>query len=71
MEEFLENLYNFEYSCIPHSTDDTNNSNHGEDNDGQTITFETENVEEEIDGPEQIDVEIDKNLDLRMVIDDE
>ena len=52
-----------------HSTDDTNNSDDEEDNDYQTITLETENVEEEIDEPELIDLEIDKNLDIHIVID--
>ena len=39
--------------------------------DYQTITLETVDVEEEIDEPEQIDWEIDKNLDIPNVIDDE
>ena len=38
--------------------------------DYQTITLETDDVEEEIDAPEQIDLEIDKNLEMPVVIDD-
>ena len=43
-------------------SDDTNDSDDEEDNDYQTITLWTEDVGEEIDEPEQIDLEIDKNL---------
>ena len=40
---------------------DTNGSDDEEDNDYETITLETEDVEDEIDEPEQIDLEIDMN----------
>lgn len=46
-EEFLENFYSFEFSGNLHSTDDSNDSDDKEDNDYQTITLETEDVEEE------------------------
>ena len=62
MDEFVDNSYSFEYSGNLHSTDDTNDSDDEEDNDYQTITLWTEDVGEEIDEPEQIDLEIDKNL---------
>ena len=71
MEEFMENFYSFEYSGNLHSTDETNDSDDEEDNDYQNITLETEDVQEERDEPEQIDLEIDKNLDILIVIDDE
>ena len=48
-EEFTENFNSFEYSSNPHSTDYTNDSDDGKDNDHQTITLETEEVEVEID----------------------
>ena len=50
----------------------TPNDTDGENgNDYQTITLETEDVDEEIDEPEQIHLETDKNLDTTIVIDDE
>ena len=60
-EEFVENFYSFEYSANLHSISDTNGSDDEEDNDYETITLETEDVEDEIDEPEQIDLEIDMN----------
>ena len=53
MEEFVENLYSFEYSSNLHSTDDTNDSDDKEDNDYHTISLETEDMEEELDEPER------------------
>ena len=41
------------------------------ESDYQTITLEMAGVEQEIDEPEQIDLEIDKNLDIPIVINDE
>ena len=67
----MENFYSFEYSGNLHSTDDTNDSDDEEDNDYQNITLETEDVQEERDEPEEIGLEIDKNLDILIVIDDE
>ena len=49
----------------------TNDGDDEEDNDYQTITLETEDVEEEIDEPQQKDFEIDKSLDIPIVTDDE
>ena len=69
MEEFV-NFSSFEYSGNLHSTNNTNNSDDEEDN-GQTITLETEDVEEEIDESEQIALEIDKNSNIPIAIDDE
>ena len=69
MEEFV-NFSSFEYSGNLHSTNNTNNSDDEKDN-GQTITLETEDVEEEIDESEQIALEIDKNLNIPIAIDDE
>ena len=67
MEELVDNFY----SGNLHSIDDTNDSDDEEGNEYQAITLETENVEEEIDEPEQIDLEIDKNLDISIATDDE
>ena len=67
----MENFYSFEYSGNLHSTDDTNDSDDEEDNDYRNISLETEDVQEERDEPEQIDLEIDKNLDILIVIDNE
>ena len=53
MEEFVENLYSFEYSSNLHSTDDTTDSDDKEDNDYHTISLETEDMEEELDEPER------------------
>ena len=71
IEKFVEEFYSFEYSGNLHSVDDTNDSDDKKEIDYQTITLETENVKEEIDDPEQTDSEIDKNLDIPIVIDDE
>ena len=71
IEMFVEEFYSFEYSGNLHSVDDTNDSDDKKEIDYQTITLETENVKEEIDDPEQTDSEIDKNLDIPIVIDDE
>ena len=71
MEEFVENFYSFKYSGNLHSTDDTNDNDDEEDNDYQTINLETEDAEKKIVEPEQTDLEIDKNLDIPIVIDDE
>lgn len=49
----------------------TNDGDDEEDNGYQTITLETEDVEEEIDEPQQTDFEIDKSLDIPIVTDDE
>ena len=49
----------------------TNDGDYEEDNDYQTITLEMEDVEEEIDEPQQTDFEIDKNLDIPIVTDNE
>ena len=49
----------------------TNDGDDEEDNGYQTITLETEDVEEEIDEPQQTDFEIDKSLDISIVTDDE
>ena len=71
MEEFVENFYSVKYSGNLYLTDDTNDSDEEEGNDYQTINLETKDVEEEIFEPEQIDLEIDKNLDISIVTDDE
>ena len=71
VEEFVENVYSFEYSGNLHSKDDANDSDDEEDNDYQIITLETENGEEEKDEPDQNYLEIDKNFDITIVIDDE
>ena len=71
MEEFAENLYSFEYSGTLHSTDDTNDNDDEEDKNYPPITVETEDVEEGINEPEQINLGIDKNLDIPIVTDDE
>lgn len=68
MEEFAENFYSFEYIGNLHLNDDKNDSHDEEDNYYQAIPLETEDVEQEIDEPEQIDLEID--LVLLIVIDD-
>ena len=70
-EELVENFYSFEYIGNRHSTDDTNDSNGKEDNHYQIIALPAEDVEDEIDEPDEIDLEIDKNLDIPTVIDDE
>ena len=49
----------------------TNDGDYEEDNDYQTITLEMEDVEEEIDEPQQTDFETDKNLDIPIVTDNE
>ena len=67
MEEFVETFYSFEHSGNLHSADDTNDSNEVEDNDYQITALETEDVEEEMDEPEQTDLENDKNLDIPVV----
>ena len=69
--EFTENVYSFEYSSNLHSTNSTFQLSDDEDNDYQTITLETEVVEEEIDERLQIGLEIGKNLDMPIVTDDE
>ena len=70
--EFAENVYSFEYSSNLHSTNSTfQPSDDEEDNDYQTITLETEVVEEEIDERLQTGLEIGKNLDMPIVTDDE
>ena len=71
MKQFIEKFYPLEYSGNLHSTDDTNDSNEEIGNDYRTITPEAEDVEEEIDEPEQIDLEIDQNLDIPTAIDGE
>ena len=71
MKQFIEKFYGLEYSGNLHSTDDTNDSNEEIDNDYRTITPEAEDVEGEIDEPEQIDLEIDENLDIPTAIDGE
>ena len=71
MKQFIEKFYRLEYSGNLHSTDDTNDSNEEIGNDYRTITPEAEDVEEEIDEPEQIDLEIDQNLDIPTAIDGE
>ena len=70
MEEFVETFYSFEHSGNLHLADDTNDSNEVEDNDYHIITLETEDVEEEMDEPEQTDLENDKNLDIPVVTDE-
>ena len=70
MEELVEKVYSFEYSGNLYSTNDTNDSDDEEFSKYQTITIETEDVEGEIDGSQQIDLEIDKNLDIPIVTDD-
>lgn len=69
MKQFIEKFYRLEYSGNLHSTNDTNDSNEEIGNDYRTITPEAEDVEEEIDEPEQIDLEIDQNLDIPTAID--
>ena len=69
MKQFIEKFYRLEYSGNLHSTDDTNDSNEEIGNDYRTITPEAEDVEEEIDEPEQIDLGIDQNLDIPTAID--
>ena len=71
MEEFVENFYSVKYSGNLYLTDDANDNDDEEGNDYQTINLETKDVEEEIFEPEQIDLEIDKNLDISIVTDDE
>ena len=72
MEELVENFNSFEYSGnLLHSNDDTNDSDDEEANEYQAITLETGDEEKEVDEPEQIDLEIDKNLDIPIVTDDE
>ena len=71
MEEFVENLYSVKYSGNLYLTDDANDNDDEEGNDYQTINLETKDVEEEIVEPEQIDLEIDKNLDISIATDDE
>ena len=70
MEELVENFYSIECSGNLHSADDTNDSNEVQGNDYQTITLETEDVEEEMDEPKQTDLENDKNLDIPIVTDE-
>ena len=69
IEEFVENFYNFEYSGHLQSTDDTKDNDDEEDNDYQNDALEAENMDEEIDEPELLDLESDKNLDIHIVID--
>ena len=69
MKQFIEKFYRLEYSGNLHSTNDTNDSNEEIGNDYRTITPEAEDVEEEIDEPEQIDLGIDQNLDIPTAID--
>ena len=71
MKEFVENFYSFEHSENLHSTDDTHASDDEEDNDHLTIILETEDMDEEIEEFEQLDLEIGKNLDIPITIDDE
>ena len=71
MEEFVENFYSVKYSGNLYLTDDANDNDDEEGNDYQTINLETKDVEEEIVEPEQIDLEIDKNLDISIATDDE
>ena len=71
MKQFIEKFYRLEYSGNLHSTNDTNDSNEEIGNDYRTITPEAEDVEEEIDEPEQIDLGIDQNLDIPTAIDGE
>ena len=71
MKEFVENFYSFEYSESLHSTDDTHESDDEKDNNHLAITLETEDVDEEIEEFEQLDLEIGKNLDIPITIDDE
>ena len=69
MEELVENFNSFEYSGnLLHSNDDTNDSDDEEVNEYQAITLETGDEEKEVDEPEQIDLEIDKNLDIPIVL---
>lgn len=71
MKEFVENFYSFENSENLHSTDDTHESDDEKDNNHLAITLETEDVDEEIEEFEQLDLEIGKNLDIPITIDDE
>ena len=71
MKEFVENFYSFENSENLHSTDDTHESDDEKDNNHLAITLETEDVDEEIEEFEQFDLEIGKNLDIPITIDDE
>ena len=71
MKEFVENFYSFEHSENLHSTDDTHASDDEEDNDHLTIILETEDMDEEIEEFEQLDLEIGKNSDIPITIDDE
>ena len=70
MEEFVENFYSVKYSGNLYLIGDANDNDDEEGNDYQTINLETKDVEEEIVEPEQIDLEIDKNLDISIVTDD-
>ena len=47
MEKPVGKFYSFEYSGDLHSTDDTNGNDDDNNNDYNTITFETEDAEEE------------------------
>ena len=71
MKEFVENFHSFEHSENLHSTDDTHASDDEEDNNHLTIILETEDMDEEIEEFEQLDLEIGKNLDIPITIDDE
>ena len=71
MKEFVENFHSFEHSENLHSTDDTHASDDEEDNNHLTIILETEDMDEEIEEFEQFDLEIGKNLDMPITIDDE
>ena len=49
----------------------TNDSDYQEGNEYYAITLETEDVQEKLDESVQIDLKIEKNLDIPIVIDDE
>ena len=71
IEEFVENFYSVKYSDNLYLADDANDSDDEEDNDYQTINLETEDEEEDTVESKQVDLEIDKNLDIPIVTDDE
>lgn len=58
-------MYRFEYSSNLHSTGDTNDNDESEDNDYYSCNGRYAG------GNEQIDLEIDKNLDIQIVTDGE
>ena len=71
IKESVENFYSFEQTGNLHLADDTNDSDDQKSNDYLIITLEEKYVKEKIDESEQIGLEMNKNLDVPIVIDDE